>query len=183
MLNDTDKKILHDIARASIQYGLKHQRPLPVDPDDYPAHLRTNNATFVTLKINNDLRGCIGTLQAHQPLVSDVAEHAYAAAFRDPRFDPLSEDEFSKLDYHISILSDPEPVEFKSEADLLTKIRPGIDGLILEDGFHKGTFLPSVWESLPTAEMFLNHLKQKAGLSANYWSDAIKIQRYTVEEF
>ena len=183
MLSDEDKKILLGIARASIKSGLEHGCPVQVEVDNYPEHLRTDQATFVTLKINNELKGCIGTLQANQPLVKDVAEHAYAAAFRDPRFNPVTEDEFEKLQYHISILSEPETVEFESESDLLTKIRPGIDGLIISDGFHKGTFLPSVWESLPTPDSFLRNLKQKAGLPANYWSDSIKIQRYTVEEF
>jgi AmmeMemoRadiSam system protein A len=183
MLSDEDKKTLHDIARASVKSGLEHGCALSVVPKDYPAHLRTNKATFVTLKINGQLRGCIGTLQARQPLVNDVAEHAYAAAFRDPRFSPLNKNEFTQLQYHISILGETEPLEFSSERDLLDKMRPGIDGLVLSDGFHKGTFLPSVWESLPTASEFLRHLKQKAGLPADYWSDSIKVERYTVEEF
>lgn len=183
MLSDEDHKLLLDIAQQSIRYGLQHGCALPVNVDKYPEHLRQNRATFITLKINNELRGCIGTLQAYQPLVKDVADHAYAAAFEDHRFQPLQESEFDQLQYHISILSDPEPLEFKDEQDLLNKIRPGCDGLILEDGLRRGTFLPSVWESLPTPQQFLRHLKQKAGLPANYWSDSVRVQRYTVEEF
>lgn len=183
MLSNEDKETLHAIARASVKSGLEHDCPLTVDPNDYPAHLRDNKATFVTLKINDELRGCIGTLQAQQPLVMDVAEHAYAAAFRDPRFGPLTEKEFPQLQYHISILGETESLEFNSEEDLLHQLRPGIDGLVLSDGFHKGTFLPSVWESLPTPGEFLRHLKLKAGLPADYWSGSIKVERYGVEEF
>jgi AmmeMemoRadiSam system protein A len=183
MLSEQDKKTLLEIARASVKSGLQHDCPLSVDPNTYPEHLRTNKATFVTLNINNQLRGCIGTLQARQPLVNDVAEHAYAAAFRDPRFRPMTEEEFPELQFHISILGETEPLEFSSEQDLLEQMRPGIDGLVLSDGFHKGTFLPSVWESLPTPVEFLRHLKQKAGLPPDYWSDSIRVERYTVEEF
>jgi AmmeMemoRadiSam system protein A len=128
------------------------------------------------------LRGCIGTLQAFRPLVEDVAHNAYAAAFHDPRFPRLSAKEYAQLHYHISILSTPEPVKFKDEQDLLAQLRPGIDGLVLEEGLYRGTFLPQVWESLPEPKTFLRHLKQKAGLHPDYWSTTIKVQRYTVEE-
>ena len=116
-----------------------------------------------------------------QPLIEDVAENAWAAAFRDPRFAPLSQAEFPRLEIHISILSPPQAMSYSSQQDLLTQIRPGIDGLILEEGYRRGTFLPSVWESLPEAADFLSHLKLKAGLPANYWSDKIKVSRYTSE--
>jgi AmmeMemoRadiSam system protein A len=113
--------------------------------------------------------------------VEDVADNAYAAAFRDPRFPTLTQDEYPMLQYHISVLNPPEPMTFTSEDDLLKQIRPNIDGLVLSDKGMRGTFLPSVWESLPTAEQFLSHLKQKAGLPADYWSDTVKVERYTVE--
>lgn len=183
MLTQEDKELLLDTARSSIEYGLEHGNALPINSGDYPQNMQEHRATFVTLKINNELRGCIGTLEAMQPLIEDVAEHAYAAAFRDPRFPPLSTPEFENLEYHISILSEPEPLTFSNEEDLLKKIRPGIDGLIIEEGTKHGTFLPSVWESLPASDSFLRNLKQKAGLPADYWSDTIKLQRYTVEEF
>jgi AmmeMemoRadiSam system protein A len=118
-----------------------------------------------------------------RPLAEDIAQNAWSAAFRDPRFSPMTAEEMDGLDIHISILGDPEPMEFSDEKDLVSKVRPGIDGLILEDGYNRGTFLPSVWESLPDAADFVSHLKLKAGLPQDYWSDTLKVQRYTVEEF
>lgn len=180
---NSQHQLLLDIARRSIEHGLYHGEPLHVDPAEYAPALRDQRATFVTLQILGTLRGCIGTLAAVRPLVSDVAFHAHAAAFGDPRFPPLRPDEFGQLEIHVSILSLPEPLSFESEADLLRQIRPGTDGLILEEGWHRGTFLPSVWESLPDPVDFLRHLKRKAGLPADYWSGKLKVQRYTTEAF
>ena len=181
MFTDDEKKQLLDLAKASIQFGLEHGHPIAVTLGNYPAHLQEQRACFVTLQINNQLRGCIGSLEAHRPLVEDVADNAYAAAFRDPRFGPVSESEYPNLQYHISVLNPPEPMTFSSEEDLLKQIRPNIDGLVLSDKGYRGTFLPSVWESLPTAREFFTHLKQKAGLPMNYWSDTLTVERYTVE--
>jgi AmmeMemoRadiSam system protein A len=133
--------------------------------------------------MHGELRGCIGSLEAYRPLVEDVAHNAYAAAFSDPRFTPLSETELIDVEFHISVLTPAAPMHFESEADLLSQLRPGIDGLVLEDAGHRGTFLPSVWESLPDAAQFLQHLKMKAGLPADYWSDNLKVSRYTSESF
>ncbi len=174
---------LMEVAWHAIRHGVHHQSPLKIDPQDYPEALRVERACFVTLNRNRLLRGCIGHLEAYQPLVVDVAENAYAAAFRDPRFPPLSEAELHHLDIHISILTPSEPIPFTSEEDLLHQIRPGIDGLILVDGRHRGTFLPSVWESLPDPRDFLLHLKQKAGLPPHYWSDTLEVFRYETESF
>ena len=116
-------------------------------------------------------------------LAKDVAENAVAAAFHDPRFEPLSIEEAEKLEIHISVLSPPEELNFSSEADLLEQIRPGVDGLILQAGGRRGTFLPSVWEELPEKEMFLMYLKMKAGLPTDYWSDSLRVFRYTAEYF
>ncbi|MCB1735659.1 MAG: AmmeMemoRadiSam system protein A [Gammaproteobacteria bacterium] len=171
------------IARASIAHGLNHGTPLPVRPGDFDPALRELRATFVTLNRDGRLRGCIGMLEAHRPLIQDVAENAYSAAFRDPRFPPLSTSEFDELALHVSVLSPSAAMQFDSEADLLRQIRPAIDGLILSDATHRGTFLPSVWEQLPTAELFLTHLKQKAGLAPDYWSDTLQVRRYTTESF
>ena len=183
MLSDDDRKVLKEVARRSVLNGLEFHRPLDVNVGDYSDSLRQERATFVTLNIEGDLRGCIGTLEAYRPLVVDIAHNAYAAAFSDPRFAPLGPAEYEQLDYHISVLSDTSPMQFASEADLLSQIRPGIDGLVLEDNGYRGTFLPSVWEQLPEREAFLAHLKQKAGLPASYWSDTLKVSRYTVESF
>lgn len=174
-------EILHHLAKHSIEQGLKHKKLLSMNPLDYPRKLGETRATFVTLKINHQLRGCMGTIIAVRPLVQDVCHHAYAAAFSDPRFSPLQSSELSLLDIHISILSPLEPISFKSEEDLIQQLRPGIDGLILQEGFQRGTFLPSVWESLPDPRDFLHHLKQKAGLSPHYWSPSLHVQRYTTE--
>ncbi len=180
-LTKENRQILLTMAKQSIEHGLTNQQSLTVQPDDYMEELREILATFVTLEIHNNLRGCIGTLSAIQPLVSDVAYHAYAAAFSDPRFPKLRREELANLDIHISILSKSEPMSFTSEEDLIQQLRPGVDGLILTDGWHKGTFLPSVWESLSQPRDFFQHLKQKAGLPPNHWSHTIEVERYTTE--
>ncbi len=178
-----DRATLQGVARQSIESGLARGCPLEVDPAAYPESLRPLRATFITLKSDNRLRGCIGTLEARLPLVTDVAEHAYAAAFEDPRFPPLRKQEFPLLEIHISILSPPEPLHFSSEVDLLRQLRPGIDGLILRLGERHATFLPSVWEGLPDPYVFLAQLKQKAGLPLDFWSAALEAERYTTESF
>ena len=177
-ISDEEKQILMDVARQSIHCGLEKGIPLKINSAEYSTALQQQRATFITLNIRGHLRGCIGTLEAHQSLVEDVAEHAFAAAFRDPRFSPLTKNEEDRLSIHISILTPAEPMSFSSEEDLLNQIQPGIDGLILETESNRGTFLPSVWESLPDKKDFLNHLKKKAGLSSNFWSDDVKISRY-----
>ena len=183
MLNTENRQILRDLAYQSIKHGLMTGKALEIDIAQYPHELQKKKATFVTLHRNKELRGCIGILKPIRPLAEDIAYNAWAAAFSDSRFMPLAENELDDLDIHISILGTPEEIEFESEQDLVKQIRPGVDGLILEEGFNKGTFLPSVWESLTDAQEFLDHLKIKAGLPANYWSDTLKVKRYTVEEF
>lgn len=178
-LTRDENTTLLNIARESIAYGLEHNKPLPVNVYNFTNSLQQHRATFVTLHLHHQLRGCIGTLEAHQPLIKDVADHAYAAAFEDPRFPAVTNRELSLLDIHISILTPPIPMTFTSEEDLLRQIQPGVDGLILQSGVHRGTFLPSVWEQLPEPEQFLKHLKMKAGLAGNYWSHDVKVSRYT----
>jgi AmmeMemoRadiSam system protein A len=138
-----------------------------------------DRASFVTLNQSGNLRGCIGTLEAHQPLILDVSYNAYSAAFRDPRFPRITSSELPQLAIHISVLTPAIPMTFKSEADLIEQLQPGVDGLILTRGFQRGTFLPSVWESLPDARQFLQQLKRKAGLPVDFWSDDIQIERYS----
>jgi len=175
--------LLLSIAAKSIASGLKKNESLFLELNHYPASLSEIRASFVTLEISKQLRGCIGQLIASRPLAEDVAENAFSAAFNDPRFPKLSSHEFDNLDIHISILSKPEPIFFESEDDLLQKIRPNVDGLILSEGYQRGTFLPSVWESLPDEESFLRHLKEKAGFPFDYWSKNIKVERYTTFSF
>nr|WP_297528385.1 AmmeMemoRadiSam system protein A [Thiohalobacter sp.] len=181
--DSTRRAELLRLARASILHGLETGRPLAVDPADFDPELAAPGAAFVTLHRQGELRGCIGSLEAHRPLVVDVAENAFAAAFRDPRFPPLAVDEFDDLEIEISVLSPPEPMAFTDEADLLRQIRPGVDGLILEDMGRRGTFLPSVWAQLPRREDFLAHLKLKAGLPPGHWSPTVRVWRYTTESF
>jgi AmmeMemoRadiSam system protein A len=171
------------VARRAIEHGLQTGQPLVVVPSEYHRDLKAVRASFVTLQIRGQLRGCIGHLDAVQPVVVDVAENAFAAAFRDPRFTPLTELEWPNVDLHLSLLTRPVAMEFTDEADLLAQLHPGEDGLILQDGPNRGTFLPSVWEGLPEPERFLAHLKQKAGLAANHWSDRIEVLRYQTESF
>ena len=177
----TDHEALLSVAHNAISHGLTKGAPAAVDFSSYSKPLQGQAASFVTLKFAGSLRGCIGTLQAVRPLVADVNENAYAAAFRDPRFLPLSERELKGLHISISILSSPEPISFLSEQDLLSQIRVGIDGLILEEDYHRGTFLPAVWESLPDPRAFLRQLKIKAGLHPDYWSTTLRIHRYQTD--
>jgi len=177
------QKLLLRIAREAIAQGPSARNAAVRLPKDLPAELMEQRASFVTLERDGRLRGCIGMLEACRPLAEDVARNARAAAFEDPRFPPVSKPELDALDIHISVLSLPEEISFSSEADLLRRIRPGTDGLILREGYRCGTFLPSVWEQLPEKEMFLAHLKLKAGLPADYWSDTLQVSRYTAEYF
>lgn len=181
-LMDKHRQTLYQIAQASIEHGLAEGKPLTVDLLEYPAELQENRASFVTLHTQGNLRGCIGTIKAYQPLVTDVAYHAYAAAFSDSRFAPLQREELADLSIHISVLTVPVPLTFSSEEEVIQQLRPGIDGLILEEGWRRGTFLPSVWESLPEPHEFLRQLKRKAGFSSDYWSKQIKVYRYLTED-
>jgi AmmeMemoRadiSam system protein A len=180
------QNLLLQIARDAIfqclEAGSSGSRFVPQGLENIP-ELQEERATFVTLTLGGNLRGCIGMLEACRPLAEDVAENARAAAFGDPRFEPLSIEEFENLEIHISVLSPPEELEFESEAELLQQIRPGVDGLILQDCGRRGTFLPSVWEDLPERELFLMHLKMKAGLPGSHWSDTLRVHRYTAEYF
>jgi len=182
-LNKAHQQLLLALAKASIQHGLQTGSALKIDLADYPVELQELRATFVTLNLQHELRGCIGVLEAFRPLAEDVAENAYSAAFRDARFPPLNAGEFKDLQIHLSVLTPAEPMFFSSEQDLLNQLQPGIDGLILQSGLRRGTFLPAVWETLPKPEQFLRHLKQKAGLPADYWSNTIRVSRYRTETF
>lgn len=156
---------------------------LPPRPCVDLAELHRPGATFVTLKRHGALRGCIGSLQAWRPLIDDVRDNAGKAAFADPRFLPLAADELAAIRVEVSLLSVPEALPCADEAEALRKMRPGSDGIILSDGFHRATFLPQVWEDLPDPRQFLAHLKQKAGLPAAHWSPTLRLERYGVEKW
>lgn len=180
-MNSRDAGLLLSVGRASIEEGLRSGRPLRPELEAFPSGLRESRATFVTLRRDGALRGCTGSLEAVRPLVADVALHAFSSAFSDPRFAPLSSGELAGLDLHVAILSPPAPLRAVSEAELIGRLRPGVDGLILRENGRTGTFLPAVWESLPDPRAFLRALKEKAGLPPDHWSDRIEVERYTTE--
>ncbi len=152
-----------------------------MDPGAYPESLQAPRSSFVTLRRDGQLRGCVGSYEAPFPLVEDVARNAFSAAFRDPRFRPLQSWELEDLEVEISLLSPPEPIEVATEAELLKALRPGVDGLILEELPHRGLFLPQVWDTLPRPEEFLENLRLKAGLPRGYWSPRMRFRRFVVE--
>jgi len=171
--------VLLQIARAAIasRFGLWF------DCRDDAEFLYEQRASFVTLTMSGRLRGCIGSLQAHRRLLDDVKANAQAAAFRDPRFRPLTATEYTETAIEISLLSPLSPMEVQGEQDALSQLRPGVDGIVLQCGQNRGTFLPQVWESLPDPRHFLGELKRKAGLTPEFWSDDVRLFRYHVDKF
>lgn len=165
---------LLEVAHRAVRLAAASGSRLAVSVGDYDEALRRSGAVFVTLKRDGDLRGCIGSPMAWRPLIEDVADNGHGAAVRDPRFPPLIERELEGLSLSVSVLTPPRPLPVESEADLLAKLRPGVDGLIIEDLGRRALFLPAVWESLPDAGRFLAHLKQKAGMAPNHWSPSFR---------
>ena len=171
--------VLLPLARAAIAAQLGTPLAARQDAD----WLHTTAASFVTLMQQNQLRGCIGTLQAHRALIADVRANAVAAAFRDPRFKPLAKHEFDAIRVEVSVLSVVASVSCRDEDDALAQVRPGIDGVIFEYGHHRSTFLPQVWENFSDPRLFFGHLKRKAGLPPDFWDPAVKLSRYTVSKW
>jgi len=157
---------------------MDHDKPAPVDLGGLPAVLTEPAATFTTLRLDRKLRGCCGTLEASQPLATDVARTAFLAAFRDLRFKPLIRDEAGSVRLEVSVLSPMEEIHVTDEVDLLKHLVPGTDGLVIVEGGHRATFLPKVWESLPEPRQFLAALKTKCGLPDDYWSERLEFFRY-----
>lgn len=182
-LLDAHGRDLLSLARASIEAGLQSAQPLDADLNTLAPELSQPGATFVTLKTDGKLRGCIGTIEAHQPLAQDVCQNAFRAAFSDPRFEPLRADETGDdLRLSISLLSPATQMQVRDEADLLGQLKPGTDGLIIEDAGRRALFLPAVWEQLPKAEEFLAHLKAKAGMDPDHWSPSFQARRFIAAE-
>ena len=171
------------IARASIESALPNGQLAPYARAALDPGLMRRASSFVTLRNDGELRGCCGSVDAPRPLAEDVWRNAWASAFSDYRFPRLTPAEWPRIDVHISVLSSPQPMVVRDEADLLAQLRPLVDGLILELGSARATFLPAVWEQLPDAESFVRHLKVKAGWHADYWSPQIRVLRYTTESF
>jgi AmmeMemoRadiSam system protein A len=183
-LTDGERRTLLRLAREAIENSVKGKRIPALDQSTLTSSLREKGASFVTLTIDNDLRGCIGALEAYQPLVDDVREHAVAAALQDPRFPPVSENELGRISIEVSRLTAPHPLEYSSSEDLIIKLRPKMDGVILKQDHRRATFLPQVWEKIPDPAEFLNNLCQKMGARPNLWRDAkLLVEVYQVEEF
>lgn len=176
--SENERAVLLKLARQAIAQGVNGKEP--ERPGEYriPAGLEKPRACFVTLKIGGQLRGCIGNLEANSSLVDAVLRNSYLAAFRDQRFQPVTETELEMLEYEISVLTPMVSLSVTSEADLLSKMRPGIDGLLFEAEGHRSTFLPSVWEQLKEPKTFLSQLRIKAGLAADYWSSGVECWTY-----
>lgn len=165
------RKAIADALGQSAPAALEHPR------------LAERGATFVTLTLDSDLRGCIGSLNAHRTLGDDVRENAVSAALRDPRFPPLSASEFARVKVEVSLLTEPDFMEFRDEADALAQLVPGRDGVIFFNGCQKATFLPQVWEQLPDKHTFMAALKQKARLPVDFWGPNVMLARYQVQKW
>jgi len=179
-----EQKALLRMAREAIEHRVQKKKLPPMQIPSLTSNLSEQGASFVTLTIHGQLRGCIGALEAYQPLADDVREHALAAAFEDPRFPPLREDELSKIQIEVSRLTRPVPLDYKDADDLISKLRPHIDGIILKDGLRRATFLPQVWEKLPEPSEFMDNLCYKMGAAHQLWrSKHLDVFTYQVEEF
>lgn len=175
-----------DLGRALLavaRHAIAVRFSLPAVAAVVTAAMQRPAATFVTLMCGDELRGCIGSLKATRPLAADVRENALAAAFRDPRFPPLSVAEYSTLSIEVSLLSAPERLTFATEDELCARLVPGVDGIALELGDHRATFLPQVWETLPEPRAFVAALRAKAGLPAGFWSPKLNVSLYQVTKW
>ena len=180
-----EQKILLRLARESVERAVKGEELPPLDLSALPPRLQEAGSSFVTLTLHGKLRGCIGSLEPYESLAEDVREHAAGAALKDPRFPPVSEDELSGLEIEISRLTRPIPLEYRDANDLLSRLRPHVDGVILRaDAHHRATFLPQVWEKIPDPAEFLDNLCYKMGLEPDLWRRAhFEVLTYQVEEF
>ena len=178
-----ERQLLREIANESINTGLSDGYAYAPDCSQLTGNLLAPFGTFVTLTIQGELRGCIGCLQTTEPLAKSVANSAYSAAFGDRRFSKLSLDEKNLIEIEIAVLSEMQLIKAGDRQSLLNQLNPGKDGLLLEDGNHRSTFLPKVWEKLSDPEEFLQQLLLKAGLNKDYWSDSMRFYRYHTVSF
>ncbi len=183
-LTEEEGKHLVETARKTIQKALFNPKDQNEQDSSSSPKFQERRGTFVTLTINGALRGCIGHIIAQESLIEGVKVNAMNAAFRDPRFRPLNRNEFEKIKVEVSILTEPKPLPYTDSNDLLAKLRPGTDGLIIRQGYHQATFLPQVWEQLPGKKDFLTHLCLKAGLAGDVWVyDKLEVHTYQVQAF
>jgi AmmeMemoRadiSam system protein B/AmmeMemoRadiSam system protein A len=180
-IKDNFSELLLDVCQKSIFSGLETGKPFKPEVVDFADVLQQSGASFVTLEIDGELRGCIGSIIAHQSLIEDISKNAFDSAFSDSRFSPLTREEYEDLDIAISLLSAPSQMIFRDEADLLSQIEQDVDGIIIKDGHYRAVYLPSVWEQLPDKKIFLNSLKQKAGLSPSYFAKTLEAYRFRTE--
>lgn len=180
-----EQQILLHLAREAMERGVRGEDLPPLHQSSLPPNLREEGSSFVTLISHGQLRGCIGALEAHQSLAEDVREHAIAAALKDPRFPPVKEDELSGIQIEVSRMTCPVPLEYENATDLLSRLRPHIDGVILRDNsYHRATFLPQVWEKITDPAEFLNNLCYKLGVEPDLWRrQHFEVLTYQVEEF
>lgn len=183
-LEQTEQALLLQIAREALTLSVQGRALPPLDLANLPQPLQKDGASFVTLTEGGQLRGCIGALEAYQPLALDVQEHAMAAALQDYRFPQVRPDELGRIEIEISVLTPRTELDYETPEDLIQKLRPNVDGVVLQDGFRKATFLPQVWEQLPQPEPFLAHLCQKMGAASNLWQKKhLTVFTYQVQEF
>lgn len=183
-LTDEEGKYLLDVARKTIEQKLFSKTEKDLGDEAFSPRFSEQRGTFVTLNIEKGLRGCIGHIIPQESLIEGIRINAINAAFRDPRFPPLSKKEWDKIEIEISILTEPKPLSYEDGEDLLKKLRPGIDGVILKKGFRQATFLPQVWDQLPDKKEFLRHLCMKAGLDEYAWRDEkLEVMIYHVQAF
>jgi len=183
-LTETQGKYLLREARKTIAERLSGKTETLDETQNLAAIFNEKRGTFVTLTSHGNLRGCIGHIIPQESLIEGIRENAINAAFRDPRFSPLTQNEWKDVHIEISILTEPEPLSYTDGKDLLRKLRPGVDGVIIKKGFHQSTFLPQVWEQLPDKRAFLNHLCLKAGLDGNAWERGdLEVSTYQVQAF
>ena len=179
-----EKHTLLKLAREALETGARAQPLPPLDAASLTPLLRADGASFVTLTVGGNLRGCIGALEPYQPLAEDVREHAVAAALEDYRFPPVREPELAKIAIEVSRLTLPARLDYAGPDDLLAKLRPGMDGVILRDGVRRATFLPQVWEKIPDQAEFLANLCYKMGAASDTWQKKhLEVLVYQVEEF
>lgn len=183
-LTEEQGRFLLSVARQSIEQELFARKGEEVGEKDLPAVFNARRGTFVTLTEKGKLRGCIGHILPQETVIEGVRENAINAAFKDPRFHPLRPDEWNDIRIEVSILTDPKPLSYSDAQDLLQKLRPGIDGVIIRKGFYQATFLPQVWDQLPDKKEFLTHLCYKAGLDGDAWkSGDLEVSTYQVQAF
>ena len=183
-LNGEQGSYLLSVARTTIEERLYRRKAARGAATDLPALFHERRGTFVTLTIGGKLRGCIGHIVPQESLIEGIRENALNAAFRDPRFRPLTADEWEGVRIEISILTEPKPLSYSDGNDLLAKLRPGTDGLIIRKGRRQATFLPQVWDQLPKKEDFLAHLCYKAGLAGDEWEKGgLEVSTYQVQAF